>query len=551
MGGRSVAQRFVLAQLAVIAALVLLATIALVVDARAHVREEAQSRMLTLATAIADSPQVSDAVHAGAPTTALTAYLTRLTTAAHADFVTVMTPDGIRLSHPNPMRIGERYLGSIDSARAGTAETEIYTGTLGPSARAVVPVFDGDTVIGMVAAGVTLDSLAPPLFARIGAVLALAAGLLLSGTLGAIWLGRSLRRVTHGQGPEQLGQMYTLARTALTASRDGLLLSDADGRILLASTEALRLLDLGDDRTTPLTRTDDPRLPAELRALLRGRRRVRDAVVLTDTRVLTVSQHAESGEGAPEPAAWLDPALGMEAEEITAEESATGGLVTVIRDHTEVDRLTEQLDRAQTLGEALRSQSHEYANRLHAIVTLVEMGREREVVEFATRELEIGQAAADRLVAGVDEPAIAALLLAKSAEATERGITLSVVTYGTPPADLLPARDAVTILGNLIDNAFDAAATHTLQPEYWVEVELVVDTAVSISVWDSGPGVGGVALADLCERGFSTKHRGALDRGLGLALVDRTVRRLGGTLLLDDTDVTGAGARFTVLIGER
>lgn len=548
MGGRSVAQRFVLAQLAVIAALVLLATVTLVLDARHHVREEAQSRMLTLVTAIADSPQVGNALHAGAPSSALTAYVDRLSSATHADFVTVMTPEGIRLSHPDPRRIGERYLGSTASARAGVAETEIYTGTLGPSARAVVPVFDGDTVIGMVAAGVTLDSLAPPLFARIGAVLALAAGLLLSGALGSIWLGRSLRRVTHGQGPEQLGQMYTLARTALTASRDGLLLSDSDGRILLASTEAVRLLDLGDE---PITHTDDPRLPAELRALLCGRRRVDDAVVLTDSRVLTVSQYSEAGEGEPEPAAWLDPALGMEAEEITAPEPMTGGLVTVIRDRTEVDRLTEQLDRAQSLGEALRSQSHEYANRLHAIVTLVEMGREREVVEFATRELEVGQAAADRLVADIDEPAIAALLLAKSAEATERGITLSVVTYGTPSAELLPARDAVTILGNLIDNAFDAAATHTLQPEYWVEVEIVADTAVSISVCDSGPGVGGVALADLCERGFSTKHRGALDRGLGLALVDRTVRRLGGRLQLDDSDTTGAGARFTVLIGAR
>ena len=80
----------------------------------------------------------------------------------------------------------------------------------------------------------------------------------------------------------------------------------------------------------------------------------------------------------------------------------------------------------KVFAESLRSQAHESANRLHTIVALVEMGRGDEAVRFATTQLELSQRLVDRLTAAVQEPALVALLLGKSAQAAERGIALTV-----------------------------------------------------------------------------------------------------------------------------
>ena len=111
-----------------------------------------------------------------------------------------------------------------------------------------------------------------------------------------------------------------------------------------------------------------------------------------------------------------------------------------------------------TLSEALRSQTHEFANRLHTIVALIELGRADEALRFASDELDLGQVLADQVVAAVDEPVLAALLLGKSAQARERAVELELHVspdFGTPQ---VPVRDLVTVLGNLVDNALDAAA---------------------------------------------------------------------------------------------
>ena len=133
-----------------------------------------------------------------------------------------------------------------------------------------------------------------------------------------------------------------------------------------------------------------------------------------------------------------------------------------LRDHTELQSLAGELDSVRGFAEALRSQAHEAANRLHAVVSLIELGRTDEAVDFATEELELAQALTDQVVAAVAEPVLAALLLGKAAQANERGVEL-VAHAGQPhrrraPPGRLPHRDLITVLGNLIDNAVDAAA---------------------------------------------------------------------------------------------
>jgi two-component system, CitB family, sensor kinase len=206
-----------------------------------------------------------------------------------------------------------------------------------------------------------------------------------------------------------------------------------------------------------------------------------------------------------------------------------------------------ELDSERGFTQALRSQAHEAANRLHTVVSLIELGRAEEAVDFATAELELAQALTDQVVAAVAEPVLAALLLGKTAQANERGVELvvsqdSFLDDGLLPSSL-PARDLVTILGNLIDNAVDAAqggvpARVTVAAYTSGASELV------LRVSDTGAGVDPAQAELVFQRGYTTKPAGPGGRGLGLALVRQAVHRHEGTLTV--TEAAGGGASFEV-----
>ncbi len=223
------------------------------------------------------------------------------------------------------------------------------------------------------------------------------------------------------------------------------------------------------------------------------------------------------------------------------------GTVATIRDRTEIESLGSELETMRTLSDALRAQTHEHANRLHTIVSLMELGRGTEALDFATQDLELSQRLTDDVVSSIEEPVLGALIMGKAAEAHERGVELTLNTGGNGqrPARVtgLAVQDLVAILGNLLDNAIDAAA-EAPAPKL---VELTVEAsagALEITVEDSGPGIDPQAVEDIFRHGFSTKAPGPFGRGLGLALVRQAVQRLGGTM----TITSPAGALFRVTL---
>ena len=221
------------------------------------------------------------------------------------------------------------------------------------------------------------------------------------------------------------------------------------------------------------------------------------------------------------------------------------GAVVTLRDHTELRSVTGELDAVRGLTDSLRSQTHEAANRLHTVVSLIEMGRAQDAVEFATTELEVAQRLTDRVVGAVGDPVVAALLLGKSAEAAERGVDLTVTgdLPSVPAGAGVPARDLVTVLGNLVDNALDAVAGAS-----WRRVDVVLsgdDSVLTVAVGDSGPGLDDESAAHALERGWSTKAGGE-GRGVGLALVAQVARRHGGEVRVGRSAL--GGAEFVVTL---
>ncbi len=201
------------------------------------------------------------------------------------------------------------------------------------------------------------------------------------------------------------------------------------------------------------------------------------------------------------------------------------GTVVTLRDHTELRGVLGELDSVRGFAESLRAQAHESANRLYTIITMVELGRTDEAVAFATQELAVSQHLIDRLTSAVHEPALSALLLGKIDEAAERGVELTVTDDTELGPVPIPARDIVTLVGNLIDNAIDASHA---SDDPWVEVTVRQEnSSMIVEVADSGRGMSPEVLARAMQRGYSTKSE---QRGLGLALVVQVVARHGGTL---------------------
>jgi two-component system CitB family sensor kinase len=499
----------------VVTTLVSAGTVGAVLLARRDARGAAVQQVTALAEAIARSPTVVQALRGPDPTAVLQPYAESTRVASGVDFIVVMATDRTRYTHPSPELIGRPFTGSIAPALAGGRVVEQFKGSLGDSVRTVVPVRDpdrGGAVTGLVAVGITTATINRTLADRLPEVaLATGAGLL-AAAAGAWLLSRRLRRQTHGLGPAAMTRMVEYYDAVLHAVREGLLVVDRDGTVALINDEGRRLLGL--DEAAPAAELG---LPAEVSRLIASGRATVDEPILAGDRVLVASQQETRFEG------------------------RLLGTVLTLRDHTELRALTGELDSVRGLTQALQAQAHEAANRLHTVLTLVELGRTDDAIALATAELTLAQRLADQVVDALDEPALAALLLGKSAQAGERGVELTVEAGSRLDGDPLPSRDLLTVVGNLVDNALEAVAV--TPPPRRVRVLIRQDEhEVLVRVSDTGPGLSGSQAANAFRRGWSTKP--GEGRGVGLSLVRQVAERHGGACRIEAPE--GGGTVLTV-----
>ncbi|MEU7035204.1 sensor histidine kinase [Streptomyces sp. NPDC046237] len=513
---RSLAGQLFAMQVVLVAAVVAGCAVFAYLTDRSQAEETARRQVTALATAVAESPSVREAAGSPDPSARLQPYAESLRKRSAVAFVVIMAPDGTRWTHPEPDQIGRTYLGHIEPALRGTTFSETHRGTLGRSVRTVAPVRDDGRVVALVSAGITIEKISEQVREQVAALLGMAGAALALGGAGTYVINARLRRHTHGMNATELSRMHDYHEAALHAVSEGLVMLDGQRRIALINDGARELLGL--DAEVVGRSAADLGLPVSLTtALLASEPRV-DELHLTAERVLVVNTR---------------PVVGGERR----------GTVVTLRDRTELLALSGELTSERGFTQALRSQAHEAANRLHTVVSLIELGRVDEAVGFATAELELAQALTDRVVDAVGEPVLAALLLGKAAQANERGVELvltedSRIDDGLLPPEI-PSRDLVTILGNLIDNAVDATSG---APHARVTVTArTCDGELLLRVSDTGPGIAEADRETAFDRGWSTHGPG---RGLGLALVRQAATRASGTVAL--TDPPEGGAEFTV-----
>ncbi|WP_252374847.1 MULTISPECIES: ATP-binding protein [unclassified Nonomuraea] len=471
-----------------------------------------QQRALAIAQSVAALPQVREAFERSDPETVLQPLAMSVQQETGADYVVIANTDQKRYAHPNASLIG-RQLSTDGSTvlRTGRSWVGKETGTIGTTVRGKTPIRDEyGEIIGLVSVGVLETTVISEVVDALPPLVWTALAVLMAGLALAALITARVRRQTFGLEPREIAALLEQREGVLHGVKEGVLALDLDGRVTLINDAARELLgDVGADLT-------EMPVSERMRDVLGGADPGEDRVVLHGERVLVLNRTPVSVRGQHR------------------------GWVVTLRDRTELVHLARELDDASSATEALRAQAHEFANRMHTVVGLLELGEFDAAIGFITRTT--GGAYAADLRERVQDPTLAALLLAKSAAAAERGATLVLSDDSSVPAGLLgDPQDAVLVVGNLVTNAIDAldGAQGT------IEVSVQADHAgLRVRVGDSGPGIAPDLVDEVFREGFTTKAARSGPRGLGLALTRQACLRRGGWVRVGNA----GGAVFTALL---
>jgi sensor histidine kinase regulating citrate/malate metabolism len=439
-----------------------------------------------------------------------------------AEFIVVADRQGIRYSHPDPQRIGKPFIGGDFERAVREGETYVSraTGTLGPSLRGFVPVRDDSgEVLGFVAVGYLLRDIEAEVRGQQREIIGYVAVVLFFGVFGAIVIAKGLKSAIFGLEPHAIAALFQERNAIIGAIREGVVAVDGAGRLTLVNQAARSYLGrnpLEDLRGRPLAEI----CPCpEMEQALAGGERILDQEMPLAGRIMLVNVIPLGGEG------------------------AAAGAVASFRPKDELDRLARELSQMQQYSELLRAQTHEYSNKLHTIAGLIHLGAHQEALELIMTEASGYQDLIRTLVKAVPDTLVAGIILGKFNRARELKIDFRLDSESTF-ADLPPHLERehlVTVLGNLLDNAFEAV--READGEGRVRLYLTdLGSDLIIEVEDSGRGVSPEVVDRLFEKGVTT-HRHA---GMGLYLLRRALDALGGEITFTKGEL--GGALFTVII---
>ena len=513
-------------------------------------------RVIALAEQLAANPLTRSQLVRPAPQLALAPLVNSTQTQSGVTSVTVADADGRIVSSTDPTAVGDPM-----PRGEGAAEGRGWSGslTLDGSRELVaqVPVLGATQQnLGRQLGTVMIGEADPTVWQRLSgassyllAYLGIASGL---GLIGSWLLARRVKRQTLGLEPREIAGLAEHREAMLYGIAEGVIALDPQHRLTLVNDMARRLLDLPADCVgRSLTELG---IDGRLRDVLVGDRGDRGAAPGKD-RARSGGVGEQTGEGAERDEVVVRHGRVLVMNRMTVvKDGRPLGSVTTLRDRTELARLEREIGSFRSSSELLRAQAHEFANQLHTISGLIQIGEQDEVVRYIRGLNRRRQSLDVTLSRRVRDTAVAALLMAKSSLAAERKVSLRI-SDATALDRLTPedAADVATVVGNLVDNAVDAAcaADACRGPddrvsgghEAWVEVELRQDaSSVEIVVRDSGPGVAPELAREVFSHGFTTKAAQGGERGIGLALTRLVCERHGGEISVTNTP---DGAKFT------
>lgn len=517
----SLAGRFLAFQVLVVAVVLIAVAAVSVAQSTREFRDVRGQRMIAVAENVASTPIVRDRYGDPFATQLLAPEVDRAVALSGADLAEIADPTGTVRVSSDPDRLGRHLdlvVSQADEGRAWSGDLDI------DGKRSLVGQVPILAIDGSVLAIVSVSEPYPSVWELLGGAgerlliylgLGAALGLVVS------WLlSRRINRHTRGLDIAEIATLADHREALLHSIREGVVAVGTDGVITVLNDGAAELLGLGADAVGRQVGDIglEPAVVDFLRPGERGRPDEDDVVLATGSRVLALNRRAATSGG------------------------RSIGTVTTMRDSTELAALQAQLSSHRSVTDTLRAQTHEFANQLHTISGLVQLGEfdaVRDLIGTLTRRrAEIN----DAVTQHISDPAVAALLIAKTSLAAESGVTLSL-TGDSHLGALNPAlaTDVITLLGNLIDNAVDvsvgsAAAT--------VMVRVDDSAGLLLTVTDTGPGVPEHLRESIFSRGVTSKPDVPGGRGIGLALVRLVSAQHGGSI--EVSDAADGGAVFVV-----
>ncbi len=522
--GRRLSTQVVIVQIAILVVMIAVGLLIVQQNLRRQADSRWEHQALAVAESLAAQPAIIKGVEDGHPGGVVQQLATEARRATGALFIVVTNAQGIRFSHPNPKLVGKPVQDDpepayTESFRTGKAWWGTQHGTLGDVAAGKVPLRDRGRLVGEVSVGFPVVDVASQLAGELRSFAIYMFLVLGIGTVTALGFARWLKRQTFGLELREIAGLLQEREAMLHGIREAVLGYDKNGRVILANDAAQKLLQLPPDFTgRPLAEVLPP---GRLGDVASGEISGTDLLVLTGDRVLVANRMP-----------------------IRLAHRRHLGWVVTFHDQTESEILKRELAEAIGLTDALRAQSHEFSNRLHTLVGLVELEQYDEAIRFVTEVSAARDAMTEELKDSIGDARLVAMILAKTSLADEKGVELRVAHDCSVSGTVVDISEVLTVTGNLIDNAIDAAA----QQKDLRRVELTIVSVAAdllIRVRDSGPGVPDESREAIFTDGFTTKSSptGA-HRGIGLALVRQITERRGGMLSVGRDD----GAVFTAVL---
>jgi two-component system CitB family sensor kinase len=484
-------------------------------------------RVLGVSQTIASMPEVASLLEEQDPDGKLQVLAETIRLKIGAQFVVIGDHKEKRYSHPDPRKLGKTMVGG-DNDRAlkkGLTYTSKAVGTLGLSLRGKVPIVDANkNIIGIVSVGYLEESIHQMIVDRRTIIIISNLILVIIGVLVAVLLARSFKRAIFGLEPFQIGRMFKERSAILGSIREGIVAVNKDGYITMINQAARKTLELNSDKDHLHQHIDS---------------------VLPGNGIMEVLHSGKS---------QLDIEHRIAGKEIVANripiwhDDKVMGVVSSFREKDEIDTLAKELSQVHEYSEMLRRQTHEYSNKLHTISGLIQLESYDKAIELISSETSGYQDLLQFLVSAVPDPLLAGCILGKYSRAKELNIKLNVDRDSnfTDVPSWINREKLVTVLGNLLDNAYHAV-TPLSQEQRVVNLSLTdLGNDLIFEVEDSGKGISEDVAGHIYEKGVTTSNK--IGKGIGLYLVKDVLSYINGQITVNKSDL--GGVLFTVYISK-
>ncbi|XEC95642.1 ATP-binding protein [Paenibacillus tarimensis] len=520
-------RRIMLFTIAIVLLIIVQITILIYWSVAETVEAQIGARALHIASYVAEAPEIRQGFKEPNPAETIQPYAEHVRRLTGAEFIVVGNNRGVRYSHPVPERIGEEMVGGDNDRALLYGETYLSKsrGTLGLSLRGKAPVQDEQgRIIGIVSVGFLLEDIEKIESGYGKKIFWVACSALLLGAAGAALLARNIKKKLIGLEPEEISALYTVRDAVIQSIREGIMVVNKEGNIELINQTARQILSLPAGKKIIGKPAADFVPNRELsEALSSGRKQLDQESELGGKVIIANRIPILSGK------------------EVI-------GVVSSFRLKSELDQLTEELSQVRRYTEALRAQTHEFNNVLYTISGLIQLEAYEEALELIHKESMDKQDLIFFITNRIKAPWLGGILLGFMNRARE--LKVNLILDRDSHLNELPAQmesgHFVSILGNLVTNAFEAVANNVEERRF---VRLYVyDTGdtILIEVEDSGPGIRDTEAPHIFELGFTTKEDKTGKRGYGLARVAELVKLMKGTIAVESGD--WGGALFVITI---